>query len=137
MGDVIGAGLFALVAAFSAVAYQYWQFRQQLKIARNDTVSDSKKRVIETLVAYRFVLISDRRNDPEPTMRFNAALSAIPIHFSHSKLCMDKYSAIGNDFTAEKYYDLIIELMKDVPLGTASIDKNLLENVPRVTPKNN
>lgn len=135
MSEVIGAGLFAIVAALVAVSYQYWQFRKQLQAAHDDAIADSKKRVIEALIAYRFVLISDRRNDPEPTMRFNAALSAIPVHFSHSKACIDKYRAIGDSFTPEKYHDLVVELMKDVPLGTASFDKHLLENVPRVTPK--
>lgn len=50
---------------------------------------------------------------------------------------MDKYRAIADKFTAEKYYALVISLMKDVPLGTEAIDKHLLENVPRVTPKTN
>lgn len=135
MSEIIGTGLFALAAAFVAVSYQYWQFRKQLQAAHDHAISDSKKRVIEALIAYRFVLISDRRNDPEPTMRFNAALSAIPVHFSHSKACIDKYRSIGDSFTAEKYYDLVVELMQDVPLGTASFDKHLLENVPCVTPK--
>jgi hypothetical protein len=126
--DVIGNGLFAITAAFLAVAYQYWQFRRQLKKSHEDAV-------ITNLISYRFVLLGDRQNDPEPTMRFNAALSSIPVYFSHNKDCIDKYRSIGDGFTAEKYYALIISLMRDVPLGTAAIDKHLLESVPRVTPK--
>lgn len=131
--DVVGNGLFALAAAILAVAYQYWQFRRQLKKANEEAMADAKKAVIEKLVGYRFVLLGGRRYDAEAAMRFNAALSAIPIHFSHNKVCMDKYRGIGDNFTAEKYYDLIISLMEDVPLGTAAIDKHLLENVPSVT----
>jgi hypothetical protein len=118
-----------------AISYQYWQFRKQFRTAQEDTIANNKKRVIEDLIAYRFVLLSDRRNDPEPTMRINAALSAIPVHFSHSKACIDRYRTIGENFTAEKYHELVTELMKDVPLGTETLDKHLLENVPRVTPK--
>ncbi|WP_375570195.1 hypothetical protein ABWH93_18525 [Seohaeicola saemankumensis] len=90
MNEVIGTGLFALVAALVAISYQYWQFRKQLQVAHDDTISESKKRVIEALIAFRFVLTSEGKNDPEPSMRFNAALSAIPVHFSHSKACLGK-----------------------------------------------
>lgn len=135
MSEVIGTGLFALAAAILAISYQYWQFRKQLQAAKDDAIAGDKKTVIGDLIAYRFVLLSDRRNDPEPTMRFNAALSAIPVHFSNNKACMDKYRSIGDSFTAEKYYELVVELMKDVPLGTESYDRHLLENVPSVHPK--
>lgn len=133
-GEVIGNGLFALAAAVSAIAYQYWQYRRQLSKAEKAEIANAKKSVIEKLISYRFVM-TDRGNDPEPTMHFNAALSAIPVHFSNSKECMDMYRAIGDGFTGEKYYNLIIALMRDVPLGSSAIDKHLLENVPSVKPK--
>lgn len=127
LGSIVG-GLFAVSAALGAVAYQNWQSRQ-------DKIAAEKKRIIEALISYRFVLIASRKNDPLPTMHFNAALSAIPVEFSHNKECMDKYRSIGDNFTAEKYYELIIALMKAVPLDASVIDKHLLENVPSVTPK--
>lgn len=133
--DVIGNGLFAIAAAFAAIAYQYWQYRRQLVKSQKETIAAEKKKVIEALISYRFVLLENRRNDPLPTMHFNAALSAIPVHFSDSKECIERYRTIGNGFTPEKYYNLIIALMQDVPLGTSVIDKHLLENVPSVTPK--
>lgn len=127
LAGVIG-GMFAVTAALSAVAVQSCQ-------ARKEKIASEKKRIIEALISYRFVLTAGRKNDPLPTMRFNAALSAIPVQFSNSKDCMDKYRSIGNSFTSEKYYELIIALMKDVPLDASVIDKHLLENVPSVTPK--
>jgi hypothetical protein len=137
--DVIGNGIFALtgalVGALITISYQYYQYRCQLKKLSSDMISDSKKKIIEDLIKYRFVLLESRRNDPLPTMHFNAALSAIPVHFSKNKECMDKYRVIGDKFTPEKYYDLVVSLMKDVPLGVDAIDKHLLENVPTVTPK--
>lgn len=133
--DVVGNGLFAIAAATLAVAYQYWQYRRQIIKSQKEGIAAEKKKVIEDLIAYRFVLVADRGNDPFPTMKFNAALSAIPVHFSHNKDCIDKYRVIGSDFTAEKYYELVMALMADVPLGVSALDKHLLENVPRVTPK--
>ncbi|MBS7698782.1 MULTISPECIES: hypothetical protein [unclassified Chelatococcus] len=135
--DVIGNGLFALSAAIIAIAYQYYQYRKDIKQSNDDRIAIEKKKIIEDLVSYRFVLTEDRRNDPAPTAKFNAALSAIPVHFSSNKDCIDKYRSLGNGFTAEQFYDLILALMKDVPLGTAAIDKALIENVPHVKPKNN
>jgi hypothetical protein len=132
--EVIGNGLFAMAAALAAIAYQYWQFRRQLVKSQKEIIAAEKKKVIEALISYRFVM-GERRNDPLPTMHFNAALSAIPVHFSDSKECIDGYRGIGDGFTPEKYYNLIIALMQDVPLGVAVIDKHLLENVPSVTPK--
>ncbi|MCA1968098.1 MAG: hypothetical protein LDL42_03120 [Rhizobium sp.] len=132
--EVIGNGLFALAAALAAIAYQYWQYRRQLLKSEVAEIANAKKAIIEKLISYRFVA-TNRGNDPEPTMHFNASLSAIPVHFSHNKECMDRYRTIGDSFTAEKFYDLVIALMKDVPLGTAAIDKHLLENVPSVKPK--
>ncbi|MBA2589471.1 MAG: hypothetical protein H0U98_12710 [Alphaproteobacteria bacterium] len=133
--DVIGNGLFALAAALAAIAYQYWQYRRQLVKSHKEIIAAEKKQVIEALISYRFVLLGDRRNDPLSTMHFNAALSAIPVHFSESKECMDRYRSTGDGFTPEKFYNLIIALMQDVPLGTSAIDKHLLENVPSVTAK--
>lgn len=135
MNEAVISGLFAMAAAILAVAYHYWQFRRQLEKSQEADVSSAKKEIIEKLIAYRFVLLGDGGKYPESTSQFNSALSAIPIHFSHNKECIDKYRSIGDSFTADEFYDLIIALMKDVPLGTESIDKHLLENVPRVTPK--
>lgn len=133
--EVIGNGLFALAAALLAISFSYWQYRRQLRISHDDEISNAKKKIIENLFSYRFVLIGARKNDPIPTEKFNAALSAIPIHFSHSKRCIDLYKGIGNEFTPEKYYELVIALMEDVPLSVENINKDLLENVPNVTPK--
>lgn len=48
---------------------------------------------------------------------------------------MDHYGSIGDVFNAEKLYNLIILLIKNVPLSTDAINKHLLENVPKITPK--
>lgn len=135
MGEAITSGLFALTAAITAISYQYWQFRNQMKKNNEKEISDSKKRVISELIAYRFVLIGDRKNDPEPTMKFNAALSSIPIEFSENRNCIEKYRTIGNNFTADKYYGLIKILMDDVSLDANGIDIDLLKNVPSIKPK--
>lgn len=61
---VIGNGLFALTAATIAVACQYRQFRRQVKKSSEEVTANAKKRVIEPLIAYRCILIGDRRNNP-------------------------------------------------------------------------
>ena len=61
---VIGNGLFALTAAAVAVAYQYWPFQRQVKKSSEKVTANPKKRVIESLIAYRFVLTGGRRNGP-------------------------------------------------------------------------
>jgi Flp pilus assembly protein TadB len=135
MTEVIGTGLFALAAALLAVAYQYWQFRRQMEESRKAAVADQKKRVIEALIAHRFVLVpgADRRGPAADN--FNSALSVVPVHFSHCKACMDSYRTVGDSFTSEKFFILIKALMEDVPLSTDRIDKHLLENVPGVRPQ--
>jgi len=117
------------------MAYQYWKFRRQVKKSSEGVTTNAKKRVITSLFAYRFVFTGNRRNDPEPKMHFNVPLSSIPVHFSHTKECIDHCRSIGNDFNAEKFYNIIIMLMKNVTLSTDAIDKHLLENVPKITPK--
>lgn len=131
--DVIGNGLFALTAAISAIAYQYWQYRRQLSRTMKGNIADDKKRIIEALISYRFALLPNRTANSIEATNFNAALSAIPVHFSHCKDCMDSYRSFGDSFNSDKYFKLIISLMKDVPIDYSSIDKHLLENVPHVS----
>lgn len=138
MSDVLFAGLFAVGAAVLSalimVIYQYCQYRKQLELNRLAEIASAKKAVIQDLVAYRFVL-GGKGNHALPTTHFNAALSRVPVLFSSNKDCLDKYRSIGNDFTAEKYYQLIVALMKDVPLSTDHLDQHIFENVPSVSTK--
>jgi|GEM_PF-2575811 len=138
MSDAVYTGLFTIgagiVGALIAVAYQYWHYRKQLEINRLSEIAAEKKAVIQDLVAYRFVL-NGRSNYELPTTNFNAALSKVPVLFSSNKACLDIYRSIGSNFTAEKYYALIVALMKDVPLDTESIDVHLFETVPSVSPR--
>lgn len=130
--DTIVNGLIAVTGALMAVAYQYWQFRKEVKQSASERVAQEKRKVIEALVAYRFVLTPGENKDIAAVSAFNAALSSIPIYFSHNKKIIDAYRAFGNGFTPEKYYDFIILLLKDVPVNASTIDKHLLESVPSV-----
>ena len=126
LASIVG-GLFALAAAISAVAYQNSQ-------SRKEKIAAEQKSVIKDLISFRFVLTANSNRDPQSLMHFNAALSAIPVEFSHCKNCMDKYRSIGNNFTVERYYELILALMNAVPLDASVIDKHMLENVPSAKP---
>ena len=132
MNDSIVHGLFALSAAFVAISYQYYQFKMQLRISDENAIRLEKKRVIEAIIASRFAITDSKNQHPEVVARFIVAFGAIPAHFSHNKDCMDKYRSISDNFTAQKFYELVIALMKDVPLETEGLDKHLLENVPIV-----
>lgn len=133
--EVLGNGLFALAAAGLAIAYQYWQYRRDLKKNRSDQLADKKKDIIERLIAYRFVLTESGSHAEEALVSFNSALSAIPVHFSDCKACIDKYRTIGTNFTPNTFYELVTTLMRSVPLGADAIDVHLLESVPTVKPR--
>ncbi|WP_145953438.1 hypothetical protein [Oceaniglobus indicus] len=137
MESVIYAGIFSLLAAvlgaLITVINQNIQLKKQAEKLRLEQVESSKKAVIEDLVAYRFVL-TDKGNDPLPTSQFNVALSKVPILFGANAKCIALYREFGTDFTSSKFFDLIVELMKDVPLDTSHINAALLENVPSRRP---
>lgn len=123
----------ALVGSAIVIGYQYWQYRKQLALTVEAEIAAQKKRVIMEMISYRFVLV-DRGNHATPTTAFNAALSVVPVLFSHNERCIEAYRALGQNFTPEKFHALVIELMKDVPLPTKDISVELLENVPARRP---
>jgi hypothetical protein len=122
----------AIVASLIAVAYQFFQFRRQVELSDAAKIAAQKQKVIEGLISYRYVLTGNALVSANDTgvHGFNRSLSQIPVYFSHNKTCMDCYRSIGDDFTSEKYYNLIVALMSDVPLNAGTIDRHLLENVP-------
>lgn len=131
----------ALAAVFAAVLGALITVINQNRLAKNEIVrlrleevATSKKKVIEDLVAYRFVL-TDNGNHPEPTMRFNAALSKVPILFGSNDKCVRLYNALENNFTSSKFHDLVIALMEDVPLETKFVSAEALARVQKVTPQ--
>ncbi|RWR04189.1 hypothetical protein [Paenirhodobacter populi] len=137
MTEVLFAGAFAVAAAILGalitVINQNMQLKKQAEAIQIEQAASSKKSVIEDLVAYRFVL-TDKGNHAIPTTHFNVALSKIPVLFGANKKCIELYRAFGNEFTSSKFHDLIVELMKDVPLDTSHISAELLENVPSRRP---
>ncbi len=137
MDNTIVAGLLglggAIVGSALVIAYQYWQYCKQLALSVKAEIASEKRRVIMDLIGYRYVL-SKKGNHARPTSAFNAALSVVPVLFSHNSDCIEAYRNLGNDFTAGKFHGLIIELMKDVPLPTEGISVELLENVPTRQP---
>ena len=123
----------AVLGALITVINQNHQLKKQAEALLLEQAASSKKAVIEDLVAYRFVL-TDKGNHALPTTQFNVALSKIPILFGPNVRCIELYREFENNFTSSKFYDLIIELMKDVPLDTGHMNAALLENVPSRRP---
>ncbi len=133
MKEVLFAGSFAIAAAILGalltIVYQSRMTKRAVTDLRAEQIATLKKSIINDLVAYRFVL-AEKGNLPEPTMKFNAALSRIPIIFGSNANCIRLYRDFGHDFTPGKFHDLIVALMKDVPLETGHITVESLENVP-------
>ena len=125
--------LAAVLGALITVINQNLQAKRQAEAMRLEEAASSKRAVIEDLVAYRFVLTPEG-NYEAPTTKFNVALSKIPVLFGSNPKCIELYRAFGSDFTASKFHDLIVALMKDVPLENSNMDAALLENVPRRLP---
>ena len=134
---MIFAGAFSVLAAILGalitVINQNRQLKKQAVALRLEEAASSKKAVIQDLIAYRFVL-TDKGNHALPTAQFNAALSKIPVLFGSNKKCVELYRDFGDNFTSSNFYDLIVELMKNVPLDTSHMNASLLENVPSRRP---
>lgn len=132
---LIGAFLGAAGAIYGAkitIKNSNEQLRIENNEFRKEQLASHKKSIIADLISYRFVLTDGGGSDVVSVMHFNAALSRVPVWFSHNKHCMDLYRGISRGFTAEKYYFFVKALMDDVPLSSEYIDQYLIETVPYV-----
>jgi hypothetical protein len=130
------SGVFALVGVLAALAFNFWLYRREIKRIEALRVSEKKQEVIEDLISYRYAITQNfpSGKDAHSVSKFNSALSRVPIVFSHNEECINLYREFGDKFTAEKFHEFIVILMKDVPLDTDRIDSDLLKNVPSVKP---
>jgi len=96
-----------------------------------EDLRQKKLGVIADLFAYRFVL-SDRPTTSESIDCFNAALNRVPIEFIDNKKVLDAYHGIGNNFTAEKYYEFLQILLGETGEDSDLIHTDLIKNVPSV-----
>jgi hypothetical protein len=129
-----------VVATFAAICGLAWQIRQSMNDrieAASAEIKNRKIAVISDIVAYRFVLTANGNAIPEASearFHFNTALSRVAIEFLDNCQILTKYDEIGDEFTSQKFQELVSLMTEDAtgkPLSTLAF--KALEKVPTRT----
>ncbi|TMV90830.1 hypothetical protein FGG78_11915 [Thioclava sp. BHET1] len=121
-----------ILGALLLLSYQIWKDRSERREREKDRERQRRMAVIADLVGSRYVLTPGRAN-PRGVAAFNQALNRIPVEFIGFRSVTDKYRAIGHNFTAEKFHELVIAMVNATAEYPEHFDYDILASAPSAT----
>lgn len=133
--DWLFTALLAFGVSLMTLAGQHLLQLVRQRMKKRELEAQAKLQVVHEIVSRLFVL-TRRQTSPEDVARANAALCSVPLYFADNEECMKAYRAMKEDFNQDNFYKFVIELMKEVPMETRNIKKDLITNAPIVAGAN-